>query len=117
MKILVVDDETDVVEFTSRYLTKRGYKVLGANSGIEALGLLAEDKDVGILITDLAMPNMNGLNLIKMVRILSPDIGIIVLTGYDSIETTIEAFESGVFKYLRKPMLLEEIVQEIQECE
>ncbi len=100
--ILVVDDEQVVLKSCERILTPEGYQVNTAASAKEALGLL-DKSQYDLIITDLMMPEMNGLDFMKQVRTKNPDINIVVITGYPSQESIKESLSLRIVDYLPKP--------------
>lgn len=100
--VLVVDDEPDIPELLERLLSSRGWTVSKARSGPEALAML-EAKSIDLLVTDLRMPGMGGLELIERARAEAPHCGSVLITGYASTETAIEALRRGADDYLPKP--------------
>ena len=106
--ILFVDDEENILKSIKRSLIDEPYEMLLANSGEKALELLKEN-NVSVIVTDMRMPGMNGLELLEIVKKKYPDIVRIVLTGYSQITTLIAAINSGqIYRYLVKPWKLEE---------
>ncbi len=102
-RLLVVDDEDLLRNSLLKLLTMEGYSVLSASDGNEALGLIKENK-FQLVITDLKMPGMSGMELIEEVRKLSPDTKVIILTAHGEWNTYLEAMEKGAFEYLNKPV-------------
>jgi NADH:ubiquinone oxidoreductase subunit E len=101
-KILIVDDEPVVIKSCERVLTPEGYTVDGASNGREAITkLTAEDFD--LVITDLMMPDTDGIELIRWIRNSKPETGVIVITGYPSQESIKEALSLRILDYLPKP--------------
>jgi len=112
-RILVVDDEHDVVTFCRRVLERSGYVVLTATEPERALELLRET-DVDLLITDLKMPSMSGVELIEMARQHKPDLISVVITGYaDTIEIAVHALRVGARDFLAKPFTIQELCQAV----
>lgn len=108
-KILVVDDEPDNLDLLFRTF-HRDYKVLRAESGHEALEILAREGEVAVIISDQRMPFMSGTEFLSMTATRYPDIIRIILTGYTDVEDLVEAINSGkVFKYVKKPWDDEEL--------
>jgi GAF domain-containing protein/class 3 adenylate cyclase/ActR/RegA family two-component response regulator len=108
-KILVVDDEPDNLDLLYRTFY-REYKVIKANSGPEALELLAQEGDVSVIISDQRMPMMSGTEFLSLTATQYPDIIRIILTGYTDVEDLVEAINAGkVFKYVTKPWEAEEL--------
>ena len=102
-RILVVDDEITLTALLSRILTQAGYQVKPANSGIKALGIIG-DFSPNLVITDLKMPDISGLDLLKKVRSERPEIDFIILTAYATVENAVEAMKEGALDYLIKPL-------------
>lgn len=107
--VLVVDDDPAVRELLSKTLTPAGYLVDVAVDGPSALLRLGE-KNYDLMITDLKMPGQDGLSLIRDARRTSPNLPVIVITGYSSEATAIEAINLGVAGYLTKPFRLPRIL-------
>jgi EAL domain-containing protein (putative c-di-GMP-specific phosphodiesterase class I)/ActR/RegA family two-component response regulator len=108
--ILAVDDDPAVLRLFTSALSRAGYRVLTAESGKAALQLLATEH-VDAIVTDLAMPEMPGLEFMRHVRERDPDLPILVITGAPAIDTAIESIDVGVFRYLTKPITPAEIVR------
>ena len=105
--ILFVDDEENILKSIRRSLMDESYKIFLANSGKQALEILA-DNDIAVIVTDMRMPEMNGLELLEIVKKKYPNIVRIVLTGYAQVSTLIAAINSGqIHRYLVKPWKLE----------
>lgn len=107
-RVLVVDDEPSVLETVSAILCRAGYQVVGvADAGAALTHLHAEDFDA--MLTDLRLESASGLSLIAELNRVSPDTPAIVLTGYASLESAIDALREGVYDYLIKPCAVEEL--------
>jgi two-component system response regulator AtoC len=102
IKILVVDDEAIVRESLHDWLTDAGYQVLTAENGSKALEIIGREK-MGIVITDLVMPGMDGIELMKRAKEILPSIEVIIITAYASIPTAITAMKEGAYDYIEKP--------------
>ncbi|MEJ2655852.1 MAG: response regulator [Desulfobacterales bacterium] len=100
--ILVVDDEQDIRDASERILVRAGFQVLKASHGSEALDILDKEK-INIVLLDLKMPGMDGLEVLKRIRKLSDTIQVIVITGYATVETAIEAMKQGAYDFIPKP--------------
>ena len=107
-KILVVDDERSMRDFLSIMLKKAGYDVTTAVDGEEAVNVLHKDI-FDLVITDLKMPKVDGLQVLKTVKELSPDTVVIVITAFASTETTVEAMKEGAYDYITKPFQNDEM--------
>jgi len=108
VKILLVDDEHSSREPLTLLLRKSGYHVIGASTGHEALQLLASEP-FNIVITDLFLPDSNGIDILKEVKRLSSTMEVILITGFASAETAVQAMKEGAFDYITKPLNLEEL--------
>jgi len=116
-RILVADDEATQREFVCGFLKKQGFEVIPAASGEQALQLFRQES-VDLLLTDQRMPNLSGLELLKAVRAVNPEVAVIVMTAYGNIETAVQAMKAGADDYLTKPLHLEELRHKIQRiCE
>ena len=106
--ILVVDDEKDTCLLLSQVLEKEGYDVDTASSGKEALSILKKKK-INLVITDLKMPEMDGLTFLREARKLKSKAKFIMMTAYGEIETYLDAINLGAFDYLVKPMEISDV--------
>jgi DNA-binding NtrC family response regulator len=112
VKILIVDDEKDFVEMFSLRLTRQGEKVSAAYSGQEALDLL-ENTNIDVVILDIRMPGMDGIETLKKIKAGHPLVEVILLTGHGSTETAVEGMKEGAFDYLMKPADFEDISEKL----
>ncbi len=108
-EILVVDDEQNMLKLFQKVLAREGYGVRTAASGTEALRILREET-FDLIISDLVMPVLGGIDLMKEVKTKHPDIPFIVITAYGTIESAVEAMKGGAFDYLTKPFQKDEIL-------
>ena len=113
--ILVVDDEKDTCLLLGQVLEKEGYAVDIAHTGIEALNILKKKK-INLVITDLKMPEMDGLTLIREARKLKTKTKFIMMTAYGEIETYLDAINMGVFDYLNKPMEISDVRKAVKKA-
>ncbi len=102
-KVLVVDDEPDAVELLQEFLTAKGYEVSAAFNGEEALEKVKTDRPHLILL-DVRMPGMNGLETLRQIRQIDQEVGVIMVTAVNEEETGRQALELGAFDYLVKPL-------------
>jgi len=100
--VLVVDDEQDIRDASERILSRVGYQVQKASRGDEALDILNK-KSVDIMLLDLKMPGMDGLEVLERIRKQNTKIQVIVITGYATVETAIEAMKQGAYDFIPKP--------------
>lgn len=111
--ILVVDDEGAIRYSVSKTLERVGYRVITASSGEEALDLM-ERQDFDVVLTDIRMPGISGVDLLAMIREKSPDIVVILMTGYASLGTAVESLRLGAHDYLIKPSSSEDIRESVR---
>ena len=107
-KILCVDDEEVILDSFRKILVLGGYSVDTVETGQEALGLIQKN-DYDFVFTDLKMPNMSGMDVVKSVKHLRPDVDVIVITGYASVDTAVECMKHGAMDYVEKPFTEEEL--------
>ena len=108
-KILVVDDEEHMLKLFEKILAKEGHEVWTAINGTEAIGIL-EEETFDLMFSDLVMPVVGGIDLLKEVKIRYPDIPFVVITAYGTIGSAVEAMKSGAFDYLTKPFHKDDIL-------
>jgi len=108
-RILAVDDEETILNSFRKILVLAGYSIDTVERGAEALGLIRKN-DYDFIFTDLKMPEMDGVELTKAAKHLRPDIDIIVITGYASIETAVETVKHGAMAYMEKPFTEDELL-------
>ena len=101
-KILVVDDELNMLLVLEAMLKKEKYEVATASDGLEALAILKDD-DVAVVVTDLKMPKLDGLGLLSKIENDYPSIPVIIITAHGTITTAVEALKKGAFDYITKP--------------
>ncbi|MCF7794659.1 MAG: sigma-54 dependent transcriptional regulator [Candidatus Cloacimonetes bacterium] len=101
-KILILDDEKKITDRLSKYLIKKNFDVITANSPTIAFSIIKKEK-IDILISDIMLPEMNGLNVLKKVKAEYPEIEVIMISGHGDMDTVIEATRNGAVDYIRKP--------------
>ncbi|HUF79328.1 MAG TPA: sigma-54 dependent transcriptional regulator [Thermoanaerobaculia bacterium] len=109
MSILIIDDEEVLQDVLSSLLRKAGYEVLSARTGEEGLRLLGEE-EVDLVLLDLMLPGMSGQDVLHQIRRTAPDLVVVVVTAYSSIEGAIKAMREGAFHYIPKPFKNEEVL-------
>ena len=102
-RILVVDDEAPQRELLAGFLVKQGYEVVPAVSGAEGLERLQRET-FDLILTDHRMPQMSGLDLLKAAREINPEVPVVVMTAYGSVEQAVAAMKAGAYDYLGKPI-------------
>lgn len=109
-RILAVDDEPIVLDSLRKILTLEGFSIDTVESGPEALGLV-QRRDYDFVFTDLKMPDMDGVEVVKAVRHLRPDVDVVVITGYATIESAVETTQYGAVDYVQKPFTEDELLK------
>ena len=107
-RILVVDDDKELADNLVEYLSKLGYQAAPAYGGREALSRF-EQGDFQLVITDLKMPEMDGMELLEAVKALDRRVVAMVITGYGTIESAVDAIKKGAYDYIPKPFKMEEL--------
>ena len=102
VKLMIVDDEPHLRSSLTFWFREEGYDVLSAGSGREALATLTREAPQ-ILLVDIKMPGMDGLEVLRKVRETSPETTVIIMTAYASVETAIQALKDGAYDYIVKP--------------
>ena len=114
-KVLLVDDEVDFLKILAERLEVRGLKVITATSGEDAL-TNTEKEEYDLIVLDLSMPGIDGLETLKRIKTRQPDAEIIILTGQGSVRTGIEAMKLGAEDFLQKPVDISELMDKISEA-
>lgn len=102
-KILIVDDEPDILSILDALLSKKGFTIKTINNGDKALTYLKRD-DFDVVLTDIRMPGLNGIELLSKIKEIAPDTAVIVMTGYGTIESAVNAIKKGAYDYITKPI-------------
>lgn len=114
--IMLVDDEVPFVETMTKRLTKRDLEVDSAFSGDEALKLLEKKPQTEVLILDVKMPGMDGIDTLREIKRRHPLVEVIMLTGHATVETAIEGMKLGAYDYLMKPCDMDLLLKKVQEA-
>ncbi|MDA8168857.1 MAG: sigma-54 dependent transcriptional regulator [Nitrospiraceae bacterium] len=112
-RILVAEDEEITLKHLLYVLQKEGYKADGTKNGLDALGRM-EDASYDLLIADIRMPGLNGLDLLARVKRRFPETDVIIITGFASVDTAKEAIKRGAFDYITKPFDLDELIAKVR---
>ena len=115
-RILIVDDEPRILLLLQNLLKANGYEVVSARDGASALDLVRQG-GIDVAITDLRMSPMDGMTLFKGIKEIAPDMPVILLTAYATVETAVEAMKSGIFDYLTKPFKVDDLVACLKRAE
>jgi CheY-like chemotaxis protein len=108
-RVLIVDDEVELMTALCESLTAQGYEALGRTSASEALALLQE-QDIDLLVCDLMMPDMDGMALLRAALDIDPHLGGIIMTGQDTMQTAMDALRGRAFDYIPKPFRLQALL-------
>jgi len=114
-KVLLVDDEEEFVETLAERMRTRGMEVSTSNSGADALQLV-DDQDFDVVVLDLKMPGIDGLDALKRIKHRRPDIQVVLLTGYASVADGVEAIKEGALEFLEKPVDLASLTDAIHKA-
>ena len=114
--ILIVDDEQSFTEILAERLGKRGFATKTAEDGGTALRMLQEDGTIELVLLDIAMPGMSGIETLNEIKKNHPLIEVIMLTGHATVDTAVESIKLGAFNYLLKPCGIEDLLAHIQEA-
>ncbi|MGB8991735.1 MAG: response regulator [Desulfobaccales bacterium] len=115
LKILVVDDEQDFLETIIKRLKTRGIDTAGVESGYKALEFL-DQGDVDVIILDVKMPGMDGIEALREIKKKKPLVEVIILTGHASVESGIQCMQLGAFDYVMKPVGLDELLKKVRQA-
>jgi DNA-binding NtrC family response regulator len=113
--VLFVDDEVEFLETLLKRMKKRDLQVSGVNSGEEALDFLDQNR-VDVVVLDVKMPGMDGIQALREIKRLHPIIEVIMLTGHASVEVAIQGMELGAFDYLMKPVDIDDLLYKVQDA-
>ncbi|MEA3523720.1 MAG: response regulator [Campylobacterota bacterium] len=101
MKIAIIDDEKDILEMLSRFLTKKKYQVATYQNPLNALSSL--DKDTDVVLLDIMMPQMNGLDVLPKLQEKHPKLKVIMMTAYSTLDKVLGSHRGGAIQYIMKP--------------
>ena len=114
--VLLVDDEVPFVETMTKRLKKRNLAITTAFNGKEALEKLSKHKNVDVVILDVKMPVMDGIETLREIKKANPLTEVIMLTGHATVETAIEGMKLGAYDYLMKPCDIEQLLLKVEEA-
>jgi len=115
VKIIVVDDEEIVLSLICDTLEDEGYDIKTASNGEDALKIIEQDT-FDLIISDIRMPGIDGIELIKRTREIQPEIGVIFMTGYANLNSAKNAIKQGAFDYIMKPFEISEIRKAVKDA-
>jgi DNA-binding NtrC family response regulator len=116
VNVLLVDDEVPFVEALTRRLARRSLEITSAFTGQQALDKLAESKTLEVVILDVKMPGMDGIETLKRIKESYPLVEVIMLTGHATVESAIEGMKFGAFDYLMKPCEIDDLVAKVEDA-
>ena len=114
--VMLVDDEAPFVETMTKRLGKRDLNVISAFSGREALEILDKHHNIDVVILDVKMPGMDGIETLKQMKSACPLIEVVMLTAHATVESAIEGMRFGAFDYLMKPCDMEQLMGKVNEA-
>jgi two-component system OmpR family response regulator len=115
LRVLVVDDEADFLETIVMRLRRRKIDAYGVDGGKKALELV-ENERFDVVVLDVLMPGMDGIETLKLLKKKKPFIEVIILTGHGSVESGLQGMQFGAFDYIMKPADLDELLEKIQQA-
>ncbi|MBW1887173.1 MAG: response regulator [Deltaproteobacteria bacterium] len=115
IQVLLVDDEVEFLETLIKRMKKRNVDITGVKSGEEAL-IALDQNQVDVVILDVRMPGMDGIETLKEIKKRYPLIEVIMLTGHASVEVAVQGMELGAFDYLMKPMNIDELLYKVEDA-
>ncbi len=115
-KVLLVDDEVAFIETMKKRLEKRNLEIITAYSGQEALNQLSSHSSMEVVILDVKMPGMDGIETLRRIKAEFPLVEVIMLTGHATIETGIEGMKLGAFDYLMKPCEMDVLLRKVEDA-
>ena len=114
-KILVVDDEDIVRTSCSRTLSPEGYEIRLAKNGAEGLKMASEER-FDLVLTDLKMPDMDGIEVLRIIKEQWPETAVIIVTGYQTVDTAVKAIKLGAYDYIEKPFTPDALIAAVKEA-
>jgi len=115
-KVLLVDDEAPFVEALAKRLTKRELTVVTAFSGAEALEKLQKEASIDVVVLDVKMPGMDGIETLQRIKTAYPLVEVVMLTGHATVESAIEGMKMGALDYLMKPCDMDILIAKVTEA-
>ena len=109
-KVLLIDDEKTILDNLKFILELEGYEIIAASDGNKGISLFKENPGIDVVVTDMKMPKLSGLDVMKAIHEIDPDIGIIILTGNGNMENAVQAMREGAYDYLNKPFHADKLI-------
>lgn len=117
MKLLLVDDDIDCLESLSLGLKDLDYNMIETTDPIEALEIIKQDPDINLVITDMKMPEITGIDVLKHIKAINKNIGVIVITAYSDVDTLIQCLNNKTYAFFQKPINIMDLRNKIKEFE
>ncbi|WP_027360361.1 response regulator [Desulforegula conservatrix] len=117
--VLFVDDETDFLDTLIKRMSKRKINVTGVKSGEAAVDFIKNmptDQPIDVVVLDVRMPGMDGIQTLKEIKKIAPELEVIMLTGHANLEVAKEGMENGAFDYMMKPADMDDLLLKIQDA-
>ncbi len=114
-RILVIDDDTNVLDLTQFHLRKQGFEIVTADNGSAGINLLSS-QPFDVVLTDMRLPDMDGIDLVRQGKDLAPGTEIIVITGFSSIGTAVEATKAGAYQFVEKPINYDKLLLMVRQA-
>ena len=114
--VMLVDDEVPFVEALTKRLKKRNLNILTAFSGREALQTLDKHRNIDVVILDVKMPDLDGIETLREIKKAYPVTEVVMLTGHATVESAIEGMRFGAYDYLMKPCEIEQLMTKVEEA-
>src|SRR5690606_13944595 len=115
-KILLIEDDVSFCMMIQTFLKKKGFEVESAYSFREAEGIIKGAEDLDLVLTDVRLPDSDGVEILKFIKGINPKIQVILMTGYTDIRTAVNVMKLGAFDYVEKPINSDEIIVKIQQA-
>ncbi len=113
LRVLVIDDDEDICLYLREFLTREGFRVTTVTKALEALPEIKDGRHQ-IVLLDVRMPDVDGVQLLQEIRAIDSDICVIIMTAYPSVDSAVDTMKADAFDYLRKPFELEQLRQVLQ---
>ncbi len=108
-KVLIAEDDDIVSDVIVKFLTEEGYSVVVANNGLEAVNMLRLE-DIKLVLSDLRMPGADGMEVLRSSMRINPNIAVVILTAYGTLDTALEAMNEGAYDYIVKPFVMQQLL-------
>jgi two-component system response regulator AtoC len=114
VKVLIIDDDNAMAQMCAKLIRRRGHMAVITGSGADALALIREAADIDVVVSDVQMPRMTGVEVLAQIRAFDETLPVIMITGYANVLSPLEALEMGASDYLMKPFEPETLISSIE---